>query len=214
MYSFLNVSGLSVVLSAVAVSVPSPLSTTVTVTVLVASASFVTPSTVPDSVTLYVYVPGSVNSNGPNVVVGADLLILPVIVSAAGASPTAATVTSKLQSAGPSSPFSSSSFVTGKLTVVGSAPYVFSNLAGVLSVDGVAVSVPSPLSTTSTVTVLVVTGSFVTPSTVPVSVTVYVYVPGFVNSNGPNVTESVSWSTVPLMDAAEGDPSPAVTSIV
>ena len=56
--------------------------------------------------------------------------------------------------------------------------------------DAVAVSVPLPLSTTSTVTVLpdVAAASFVTPATLPASVTVYVYLPGFVYSIGPNVT--------------------------
>ena len=84
---FVNVSGLAVVESAVAVSVPSWLSTTVTVTVLplVASLSFVTPSTVPVSVTLYVYVPGAVYVIAPNVTVSAVLLTSPVIVSASGA---------------------------------------------------------------------------------------------------------------------------------
>ena len=92
MYSFLNVSGLSVVLSAVAVSVPSPLSTTVTVTVLVASASFVTPGYVPVSVTVYVYVPGIVNSISPNVVVGAELVTVFSICGAAGAPSLAVTL--------------------------------------------------------------------------------------------------------------------------
>ena len=86
LYVFVNVSGLSVVESAVAVSVPSLLSTTVTVTVLpAASASFVTPATVPVSDTLYVYVPGAVYVNGPNVTVSAVLDTVPVILSALGA---------------------------------------------------------------------------------------------------------------------------------
>ena len=122
---FVNVSGSSVVLVASAVSVPSPLSVTVTVTVLVASASFVTPSTSPDSVTSYVYSPGAVYVNGPNVVVGEVLLIAPLIVSASGAPSTAATSTSKLQSAGPSSPSGTLSiFSTGKLAVVGVGLYL------------------------------------------------------------------------------------------
>ena len=70
--------------------------------------------------------------------------------------------------------------------------YVFVNVSGASVVEeAVAVSVPSPLSTTSIVTVFA-SGSFVTPATVPVSVTVYLYVPGFVNLKPVNVTVSLS----------------------
>ena len=68
----------------------------------------------------------------------------------------------------------STTFFTGKLTVVLLTLYVFVNVSGLLSVEvAVADSVPSLLSTTVTVTVLPVAASlsFVTPATVPLSVT-------------------------------------------
>ena len=72
-------------------------------------------------------------------------------------------------------------FLTGNVAVVSPTLYVFVNVSGSSSVlSAVAVNVPSWLSTTVTVTVLPVEAcsSFVTPATVPVSVTVYVYVSG------------------------------------
>ena len=112
-------------------------------------------------------------------------------------------------------------FSTGKDAVIGVTPYVLVNVTGLFAVDdAVAVSDPSPLSTTLTVTVLpvVASGSFVTPETVPVSVTVYVYVPGAEYVNGPKVTVSVVPAsvllTVPVIIAASGAPLFAVTVIV
>ena len=80
--------------------------------------------------------------------------------------------------------------VSGIITVlvISSSPvlYSFVNVNTALSVPGLTVSVPSPLSVTVNVIVFVVSESLVTPRTLPLSVTVYVYVPGTVNVMLPN----------------------------
>ena len=63
-----------------------------------------------------------------------------------------------------------SSFSTGIFAVVGCTLYLFVNVR--LAGFAVALRLPSPLSLTVTVTVLLAGVSFVTPSTVPLSVTV------------------------------------------
>ena len=111
----------------------------------------------------------------PNVTFGSAFVTVPVIVSASGAPPLAATLIVYVQSAGPSCPSGTVRiFSTGKLAVVGLTLYVLVNVSGASVVElAVAVSVPLPLSTTVTVTVFpAASASLVTPATVPVSDTV------------------------------------------
>ena len=68
-------------------------------------------------------------------------------------------------------------FFAEMVAVAGLALYVFSNTSCLPPLT-VADMVPSELSLTTTVTLFVASGSFVTPSTDPDSVTVYSYVPG------------------------------------
>ena len=163
-----------------------------------------TPSTSPVPVMVYTYVPGFVIVIRPVVFSSPNVIFPPSadgfvrdVVSGRGVPSSAVrvNVNSPVISAGFSPSGTERIFSTGIVIFVTSVLYVFVNVRGLSVVDeGVAVSVPSPLSTTSIVTFLpvVAAGSFVTPSTVPDSVTVYSYVPGFVNSKPVNVTVSTS----------------------
>ena len=97
-------------------------------------------------------------------------------------------------------------------TITGSTAYVFINVTFCVAL---AVNVPSLLS--FTVTVIVFAVSFVTPATVPLSVTVYVYVPGTVNVRGSKLTlpsaafveESI---TVPSLSVSVNVNAPSILS--
>ena len=135
-------------------------------------------------------------------------LTSPLIVLAAGAPSSAATLIVYFHSFGPSSPSGTTiSFVTGNDTVVGSTSYVFVNVTGLSTVSSASkLRVPSPLSVTTTVTVLDAVASFVTPGTVPDSSTVYVYVPGYSYLIAPNSYKpsEISYSLELVIDVSSG----------